>query len=115
MRQPLVLLGQQPFALAHQLRQQRAELVIGLAPGLVETALEAFRTSGFQKPLIAVEKILTSAITIGTGGSAGAEGPIVQIGAAISSGVGQVFQVARQHMPILIACGAAAGCRSRSR
>lgn len=80
--------------------------------GVTDVIESVIRTSGFQKPLIAVEKIFTSAITIGTGGSAGAEGPIVQIGAAISSGVGQVFQVARQHMPILIACGAAAGISS---
>src|SRR6185437_2755174 len=53
--------------------------------------------------------IRTSGITIGTGGSAGAEGPIVQIGAAISSGIGQIFRVSRQQMSILIGCGAAAG------
>ena len=67
------------------------------------------RSSGFIRPLAAVEKILTAAITIGTGGSAGAEGPIVQIGAAIASGVGQLFRVTRQHMPLLIGCGTAAG------
>src|SRR5205823_13219498 len=50
-----------------------------------------------------------SAITIGSGGSAGAEGPIVQIGAAIASGVGSLFRIARQNMPILIGCGSAAG------
>ena len=57
----------------------------------------------------AIEKIITSGITIGTGGSAGAEGPIVQIGAAIASGTGQTFRVSRQQMSILIGCGAAAG------
>ncbi len=56
-----------------------------------------------------MEKIVTSGITIGTGGSAGAEGPIVQIGAAVASGVGQLFRVARHQMPILIGCGTAAG------
>src|SRR5207302_11263593 len=61
------------------------------------------------RPMIAIEKIITSAITIGTGGSAGAEGPIVQIGAAIASGVGQTFRLARQYMPILTGCGCAAG------
>ena len=61
------------------------------------------------RPLTAVEKILTSAVTIGTGGSAGAEGPIVQIGASIASGVGQLFQVARPYVPVLIGCGTAAG------
>ena len=67
------------------------------------------RSSGFIKPLVAIEKIITSGITIGTGGSAGAEGPIVQIGAAIASGTGQIFRVSRQQMSILIGCGAAAG------
>src|SRR6059058_5762404 len=67
------------------------------------------RTSGFIRPIAAIEKILTAGITIGTGGSAGAEGPIVQIGAAIASGVGQMFRITRQHMPLLIGCGTAAG------
>ena len=55
--------------------------------GVVDVVESVVRSSGFQKPSIAVEKILTSAMTIGTGGSAGAEGPIVQIGAAIASGI----------------------------
>ena len=77
--------------------------------GIVDVVESVVRTSGFQKPTTAIEKILTSAITIGSGGSAGAEGPIVQIGAAIASGVGQVFRVARSQMPILTGCGCAAG------
>jgi chloride channel protein, CIC family len=77
--------------------------------GVVDVVESVVRSSGFQKPSIAIEKILTSAITIGTGGSAGAEGPIVQIGAAIASGVGQAFRVARAQMPILTGCGCAAG------
>ena len=80
--------------------------------GVTDVIESVIRTSGFQRPLIAVEKILTSAVTIGTGGSAGAEGPIVQIGAAIASGVGQMFRLARHHMPIIIGCGAAAGISS---
>ena len=52
---------------------------------------------------------MTSGVTIGTGGSAGAEGPIVQIGAGIASGIGQLFRISRAHMPILIGCGCAAG------
>src|SRR6185436_7384627 len=66
-------------------------------------------TGGLIRPLSAVDKIVTSATTIGTGGSAGAEGPIVQIGAAIASGMGQLFSVAKPHMPVLIGCGSAAG------
>ena len=77
--------------------------------GIVDVMESVIRSSGFIKPLVAIEKIITSGITIGTGGSAGAEGPIVQIGAAIASGTGQAFRVSRQQMTILIACGAAAG------
>jgi CIC family chloride channel protein len=77
--------------------------------GIVDVVESVVRTSGFQKPTTAIEKILTSAFTIGSGGSAGAEGPIVQIGAAIASGVGQLFRVARSQMPILTGCGCAAG------
>jgi CIC family chloride channel protein len=77
--------------------------------GIVDVVESVARTSGFQKPVVALEKILTAGITIGTGGSAGAEGPIVQIGAGIASGIGQFFRVARNQMPVLIGCGSAAG------
>jgi len=77
--------------------------------GIVDVVESVVRSSGFQKPVVAVEKIVTSAVTIGSGGSAGAEGPIVQIGAAIASGVGQLFNVTRTQMPLLTGCGCAAG------
>ena len=77
--------------------------------GIVDVMESVIRNRGVIRPLSAIEKIITSAITIGTGGSAGAEGPIVQIGAGIASGVGMIFQVARSEMPILVACGSAAG------
>lgn len=77
--------------------------------GVVDVMETVIRSSGYIRPLSAVEKILTAAVTIGTGGSAGAEGPIVQIGAGISSAFGQFFQVTRAHLPVLIGCGTAAG------
>jgi chloride channel protein, CIC family len=77
--------------------------------GIVDVMESVVRSSGFQRPIVAAEKILTSGITIGSGGSAGAEGPIVQIGAAIASGVGGLFGLARQQMPLLTGCGCAAG------
>jgi CIC family chloride channel protein len=77
--------------------------------GVIDVIESVVRSSGFVRPSVAVEKIITSGVTIGSGGSAGAEGPIVQIGAAIASGVGSVFRIAREQMPILIGCGAAAG------
>ena len=80
--------------------------------GIVDVMESVIRSRGYVKPLSAIEKIMTSAITIGSGGSAGAEGPIVQIGAAIASGVGQLFQSARPFMPLLIGAGSAAGISS---
>jgi CIC family chloride channel protein len=78
--------------------------------GIVDVLETVTRGGGGNiRLLVALEKILTSAVTIGSGGSAGAEGPIVQIGAAIASGVGRLFQVARPHFPVLVGCGSAAG------
>jgi CIC family chloride channel protein len=77
--------------------------------GIVDVMESVVKSSGFEKPLTGIEKILTAGMTIGTGGSTGAEGPIVQIGAAIASGVGQLFRISRAQMPVLIGCGSAAG------
>ncbi|WP_164015962.1 chloride channel protein [Pyxidicoccus trucidator] len=56
-----------------------------------------------------VLKLLASAITIGSGGSAGREGPIVYGGAAFASSVGRVLGFSRRELSILLACGAGAG------
>jgi len=52
---------------------------------------------------------VTSSVTIGSGGSAGREGPTVQIGAAIGSAFGQLLRVSAERMRVLVGCGAAAG------
>src|SRR5215207_4417574 len=70
--------------------------------GIVDVMESVLRASGVIKVKTALAKIITSAITIGSGGSAGAEGPIVNIGAGIASGIGQLFGVPRQNMPVLI-------------
>ena len=54
-------------------------------------------------------KSLASAISIGVGGSCGREGPIVQIGSAIGSVIGQWLGAPSALMRTLVACGAAAG------
>ena len=54
-----------------------------------------------------VLKIVSCALTIGTGGSAGVEGPIAQVGGAIGSQVGQFFRVSGDRMKVYIAAGAA--------
>lgn len=53
--------------------------------------------------------IVASSITIGFGGSVGAEGPIVYTGAAIGSNIGQLFRMSPRTLMILVGCGAAAG------
>jgi CIC family chloride channel protein len=77
--------------------------------GIVDVLESVLRSSGVIRVSSALGKIISSAITIGSGGSAGAEGPIVHIGAGIASGIGQLFRIPRQNMPVLIGCGSAAG------
>lgn len=78
-------------------------------PDVIESVA---KSSGFLRPKVAIEKMLTSAVTIGSGGSTGAEGPIVAIGAALASGIGQMFRLARSQMTLIVGCGAAAGISS---
>lgn len=58
---------------------------------------------------VAAAKIFASAVTIGSGGSVGREGPMVQIGSSIGSSVGQLFHVPSAYMRTMVGCGAAAG------
>ncbi len=53
--------------------------------------------------------VISSSITIGFGGSVGAEGPIVYTGAAIGSNLGQLFRMSPRNLMLLVGCGAAAG------
>lgn len=53
--------------------------------------------------------IVASSVTIGFGGSVGAEGPIVYTGAAIGSNLGQMFRLSPRVLMIMVGCGAAAG------
>jgi CIC family chloride channel protein len=58
---------------------------------------------------VVVVKTLASALCIGSGGSVGREGPIVQIGSALGSSIGQILKVSGDELRVLVACGAAAG------
>lgn len=53
--------------------------------------------------------IFASSVTIGFGGSVGAEGPIVYTGAAIGSNLGQLFRMSPRVLMMMVGCGAAAG------
>lgn len=76
----------------------------------IPEAMEAVLTKGSRiAPRIAILKPLSSAIAIGTGGPFGAEGPIIQTGAALGSIVGQALHMTASERKVLLASGAAAG------
>ncbi|GAB4188461.1 MAG: chloride channel protein [Calditrichia bacterium] len=75
-------------------------------PGVIEAISDK---EGIIKPKVSIITILTSGTLIGTGGSAGKEGPIIQIGAALGSAVGQFFRVSANRLKILVGAGAGAG------
>lgn len=95
----------------------------GLAVGVVTTffapeakghgvpeVIKAVATGGGRiRGRVAFAKTVASAFTIGSGGSAGREGPIIQIGAAVGSRIGQAIGMSRRCMRTLVGCGAAAG------
>ncbi|MBN2046986.1 MAG: chloride channel protein [Anaerolineaceae bacterium] len=95
----------------------------GLLVGLITTYLSPeARGSGIPQTIEAISlrhghirkrvmftRLLASSICIGTGGSAGREGPIVHVSASIASTIGQFFHVSNKRMRLFVACGAAGG------
>jgi CIC family chloride channel protein len=76
----------------------------------VPAATEALMVhGGYIRGRVAPLKIVTTAFTIGLGGSAGREGPIVQVGAAIGSWISRRFHVGEDEVRSLVAAGAGAG------
>ena len=77
--------------------------------GVPEVMVAVADNGGRIRPQVSVVKALASALCIGTGGSVGREGPIVQIGSALASGLGQWVKMPENRLRILVACGAAGG------
>jgi CIC family chloride channel protein len=77
--------------------------------GVPEVMLAVHQDEGRIRGRVPIVKSLASAICIGAGGSVGREGPIVQIGSAIGSALGQVTRQAGVNTRLLVACGAAGG------
>jgi CIC family chloride channel protein len=76
----------------------------------VPEVMEAVALRGGRiRPIVGLIKALASSICIGTGGSVGREGPIVQIGSAWGSTVGQWLHFSDERVRNLVACGAAGG------
>ncbi|HWG15951.1 MAG TPA: chloride channel protein, partial [Streptosporangiaceae bacterium] len=74
--------------------------------GVPEVMIAVADDGGRIRPQVSVVKALASALCIGVGGSVGREGPIVQIGSALASSVGQRVRVPEKRLRILVACGA---------
>jgi chloride channel protein, CIC family len=77
--------------------------------GVPEVMESVALRGGIIRPRVAIAKSIASAVCIGSGGSAGREGPIVQIGSTIGSMIGQLFRMSGPRVKILVGCGAAAG------
>ncbi|MGD8718793.1 MAG: chloride channel protein [Candidatus Zixiibacteriota bacterium] len=77
--------------------------------GVPEVMAAVAVRGGIIRPRVALVKAIASSICIGSGGSAGREGPIVQIGSSIGSAVGQALHLSGQRVRTLVGCGAAAG------
>ncbi|MBD3162467.1 MAG: CBS domain-containing protein [Candidatus Eisenbacteria bacterium] len=77
--------------------------------GVPEVMNAVARNGGVIRPIVAVAKSFASAISIGTGGSVGREGPIVQIGSALGSTLGRILRLSTRRIRTCVGCGAAAG------
>ena len=91
-----------------------AFLVKNFAPeakghGVPEVMDAIYHAKGVIRPVVALVKSLASAISIGSGGSIGREGPIIQIGSSFGSTVAQTLGISIWQRITLIAAGASAG------
>ncbi|MGH3155168.1 MAG: chloride channel protein [Streptosporangiaceae bacterium] len=77
--------------------------------GVPEVMIAVAENGGRIRPQVAFVKAFASALCIGTGGSVGREGPIVQIGSSLASTLGQLVRMPESRLRILVACGAAGG------
>ena len=77
--------------------------------GVPEVMDAIYYNRGVIRPIVAVVKSLASAVAIGTGAAVGREGPIIQIGSALGSTLGQIVRMPAGQRIILVAAGAGAG------
>lgn len=77
--------------------------------GIPEAMEAVLRRNSRIPPKVAILKPISAAVSIGSGQPFGAEGPIIQTGAAIGSLLGQALHTTPAERKILLACGSAAG------
>ena len=89
-------------------------IIVNFAPeakghGVPEVMDAIYYNSGRIRPIVAVAKSLASALAIGSGAGVGREGPIIQIGSALGSTLGQLIKMPSGQRITLVAAGAGAG------
>lgn len=77
--------------------------------GVPEVMDAIYYKGGVIRPVVALVKSLASAMSIGTGAAVGREGPIIQIGSALGSTIGQIVRMPAGQRITLVAAGAGAG------
>jgi chloride channel protein, CIC family len=77
--------------------------------GVPEVMDAIYYKRGVIRPVVAVVKSLASALAIGSGAAVGREGPIIQIGSALGSTLGQIIRMPTGQRITLVAAGAGAG------
>jgi CIC family chloride channel protein len=77
--------------------------------GVPEVMKTVALEGGRIRPIVSVVKVAASSLCIGSGGSAGREGPIAQIGASLGSSISQWLHLSEDDTKLLVACGAAGG------
>ena len=77
--------------------------------GVPEVIEAVYYRKGVIRPIVSVVKALASALSIGSGGSIGREGPIIQIGSSFGSTMGQLLRLPAWQKVTLIAAGAGGG------
>ena len=77
--------------------------------GVPEVIDAIYYNRGIIRPIVAAIKSLASGLSIGSGGSVGREGPIIQIGASFGSSIGQILKLPEWQVITLIAAGAGGG------
>ncbi len=95
------------LGLAHLiLKGAREERSGEMVPTLIRSAV---RRDGRVFVPDMLRKLLAATLTLGSGGSLGAEGPVATAGATVGSGLAQLFRFGARRTRVLLACGTAAG------
>ncbi|MEA1969781.1 MAG: chloride channel protein [Thermodesulfobacteriota bacterium] len=84
----------------------------GAGHGVPEVIYSVSRYGGLMRLRSSISRLISSCLTIGSGGSAGPEAPVVMSGAAIGSNIAQLFYLNDRQRVTLVGCGAAGAIAS---